>query len=88
MFKRSILVLRPVEENHHPFLMSCTLCSVELHTTEATAGDVCEPSPNYDNQDITYLSNDRVGCSNIRSPSKRSIREGAMEQKDEFGRSH
>jgi hypothetical protein len=35
MFKHRILVLRAVEENHHLFLMSFTLCLVEPHTTGA-----------------------------------------------------
>jgi hypothetical protein len=35
MFKRRILVLRAVEENYHPFLMSFTLCLVKPHTTGA-----------------------------------------------------
>jgi hypothetical protein len=30
-----ILVLRAVEENHHPYLMSFTVCLVEPHTIVA-----------------------------------------------------
>jgi hypothetical protein len=41
-----------------------------------SAGGVCEPSHNYVSQDTP---NDRVGCSNIRSSSKRTIREAIVD---------
>jgi hypothetical protein len=44
-----------------------------------SAGGVREPSPNYGSEDSPYLSNDHVGCSNIRSSSKRPIREDTVD---------
>jgi hypothetical protein len=44
-----------------------------------SVGGVHEPSPNYGSEDTPYLSNDHVGCSNIISSSKRSIREDAVD---------
>jgi hypothetical protein len=44
-----------------------------------SAGGVHEPSPNYGSQDTPYLSYDYVGCSNIRSSSKRPIREDTVD---------
>jgi hypothetical protein len=75
MFKHRILVLRPVKENHHPLFGRATHDMGNL----ISAGGDREPSPNYGNQDTPYLSNDHVGCSNIRSLSKRPIREGTMD---------
>jgi hypothetical protein len=57
-----------------------------------TAKGVCEPSPNYGSQDTPYLSDNHVGCSNIRSSTKRPIMEDKVnsppKKKNEFGRSH
>jgi hypothetical protein len=44
-----------------------------------SVGGVRELSPNYVSEDTPYLSDDHVGCSNIRSSSKRPIREDAVD---------
>jgi hypothetical protein len=76
MFKCRILVLRAAEENHHPFLMSYTLFGRTTNDkgNVITVGGVREPPRSYGSHDTP---GDGMGCSNIRSSSKR-IRETTM----------
>jgi hypothetical protein len=65
-----------------PFLDElCTLFGRTTHDKDnlISAGGVREHSPNYCYQDTPYLSDNCVGFSNIRSSSKRPIREGTMD---------
>jgi hypothetical protein len=65
-----------------PFLYELyTLFSRTTHNRGnlISVGGVRELSPNYVSEDTPYLSDDHVGCSNIRSSSKRPIREDAVD---------